>query len=154
MRHEDCESDLRFTSRLRTLSVAFTGVNFSRKDTGRVAVYEVSKKSEFGKSAGIVRLAEAFSSWTTLIRQNLSNRLRRRRTLATLEGLDWQLLHDIGLSYNDVLDLRYGQISVEQINARKYSKDVSTKNACPLHIVPDRNGADYRGDRDDIRRAA
>ena len=154
MRYEDFESDLAFTSRLGTLSVAFTGVNFAREDVERASAHQVLIGSELRKRPGLMRVLKACSSWAASIRQRFTSRLRRRRTLARLEGLDRQLLHDIGLSYNDIRDLRYGQTSIEQINARKYSKDAPFQNPCFVHIVSERNNETFREDSNDFRRAA
>ena len=153
MRIEDFDRDTGFAARLGNLSLGFTGHFFATESACGVAIHQDSKEKH-GVGQGVVRAVAACSTWALRIRERFINRLRRRHTLATLEGLDWQLLHDIGLSYGDILDLRYGQTSVEQINARKYSKDESTERTCSLKLVPDRHDNLYSGDNSEFRRAA
>ena len=55
---------------------------------------------------------------------------QRRKDTARILQLSAHDLRDIGLSYNDLSDLKSGQISLEALNARRYEPQSSVK----LHL--------------------
>ena len=65
------------------------------------------------------RLLDFCLNSLSALRAKIVRERKRRNALRALEALDWKLLHDIGLTQSDILDLRYGTASVDQIDARR-----------------------------------
>ncbi len=119
MSYKNFNSDPRFTSRIGLLATGFTGFNFGRGDAEWTARNHPRKNKNSGSIPLLKRVLDHCKTLTVRFRDGIDHFMRRRRALAALEGLDQRLLRDIGLTQNDILDLRYARANVSQINARR-----------------------------------